>query len=309
MPHLIDHVDLVLQGSVMLLVVTIGMNTTWRDVMYLIRRPGLLTRSLVARNVVMPFSALILVEILELKAPVSAVLLALSISGVPPMLPRRLLKAGGSESYAIGLLVSQSLFAIALVPLSLAIFNEVLGTRAQFAARDTGMVVASLTIAPLVGGVVIRRFAPRSAERVAGPLQTAATLLLVIAVVLLLPRAWRAWSVLVGNGTLMAVFLLIAIGIGAGHLLGGPREQDRTSLALASISSNPGLTMAILSANAIQESRLAAGAVLLYLVASTLVSIPYTRRRGVPATIGLYRIRQRRVTGRPGPDRRRDSRA
>ena len=308
MPHLIEHVDLVLQGSVMLLVVTLGMNTTWHDVIYLIRRPGLLTRSLVARNVVMPFAALILVRALDLRAPVSAVLLAVSISGVPPMLPRRLLKAGGSESYAISLLASQSLIAIAFVPLSLSIFNAVFGTRAQF-ARNTGVVVASLTIAPLLAGIAIRRLAPRLAERVAGPLQTAATLLLAIAIVLLLPHAWRAWSILVGNGTLMAVFLLIAIGIGAGHLLGGPREQDRTSLALASISSNPGLAIAILSANAIQQSRLAAAAVLLYLAVSALVSIPYMRRRGAPATMGLYRISQRRITVRPGLDRRHDPRA
>jgi hypothetical protein len=122
---------------------------------------------------------------------------------------------------------------------------------------------------------------------------------------LVLPGVWRTWAVLIGNGTLAAIVLMAAAGIGIGHLLGGPRHEDRTSLALATVSSNPGLAVAILSTNVPSLQRPATATVLLYLVVQLIVAWPYTRARRAPSEVGLYRVAERRGVRRPGPDRRR----
>lgn len=305
MPELMTYVGPVLQGSIALLVFAIGLRTTWGDVRYLPRHPGLLARSILARNVIVPMAALFLCKAFALEAPVAAALLAVSIAAVPPILPRSLQKAGGGDQYPIGLVVTQSVLAVILVPLSLAVFNAVLGLDARFTPAQVWPLVAKLTLAPLSIGLVLRRLAPSFADRVTQPLHTIATLLLVGALVVILPVAWRAWGTLVGNGTLVAMMVMGGIALAAGHFLGGPREQDRTSLALASVSSNPGLAAGILSANMVAQHRLAIAAVLLYLVVQALVSIPYKRAHKPAPTSGLYRIGERRSVPRPGPDRRR----
>ena len=305
MPELTTYVGPVLQASIALLVFAIGLRTAWDDVRYLPRHPGLLARSILARNVIVPLTALFLCKAFALETPVAAALLAVSIAAVPPFLPQSLQKAGGGDQYPIGLVVTQSVLAVVLVPLSIAVFNAVLGLDARFTPVQVWPVVAKLTLAPLLTGIVLRRFAPSFANRVARPVHTTAMVLLVGGILVILPAVWRAWGTLVGNGTLVAMMVMGTIGLAAGHFLGGPREQDRTSLALASVSSNPGLAAGILSANMAAQHRLAVAAVLLYLVVQAVVSIPYKRARKPAPTSGLYRIGERRSVPRPGPDRRR----
>jgi hypothetical protein len=75
------------------------------------------------------------------------------------------------------------------------------------------------------------------------------------------------------------------IGLITGHLLGGPDSEDRTVLALATAARHPGVAMAIASAN-FPEQKLAPAAILLYLLLSALLSIPYVMWRRRHGEIG-----------------------
>jgi BASS family bile acid:Na+ symporter len=271
-------VGLGLQISIMLIVAAIGMHARWSDATYLFRRPALLLRSVVARNVIVPLGALGLATSFRLELPVRAAILAISVAAVPPIMPAGLLRAGGRNPYVIGLLVSQTLLAIVFVPITLRLFEAVFARETHFAGREVVPIVAKLTLAPLFAGMLVRRFWPASAGRVGAVLQKTGTGLLVLGVVGLAAVLWRPWAQLIGNGTLVALALLAGIGIAAGHLLGGPRDEDRTSLALAGPSSHPGLAIAILAAN-IAHAQSAIACVLLYLILQPLVEIPYKRRR------------------------------
>ena len=72
----------------------------------------------------------------------------------------------------------------------------------------------------------------------------------------------------------MVVFCLI--GLGVGHLLGGPAPGDRATLALSTAARHPGVAMAIARAN-FPDQTLVFPAVLLYILLNTIVSLPYTR--------------------------------
>ena len=71
-------VMLALQASVILIVFGFGLQTTLHDLQYLLRRPGLLARSLLAMFVVMPIVALILVRAFELRPSFEIALVALA---------------------------------------------------------------------------------------------------------------------------------------------------------------------------------------------------------------------------------------
>jgi BASS family bile acid:Na+ symporter len=128
--------------------------------------------------------------------------------------------------------------------------------------------------------MVVRRVTPRIAERMAQPISLVATVLLVASILPILFTAWPAMVSLVGNGTIVALGAFTLAGLIAGHLLGGSDPDDCTVLALATASRHPGVALAIASAN-FPGQKLVAAALLLYLIVSAIVSIPYLiwRRR------------------------------
>ena len=76
---------------------------------------------------------------------------------------------------------------------------------------------------------------------------------------------------------MLALAIFIVGGIAAGHLLGGPRAEDRTALAIATSWRHPGLAMGIAIANFPEQKLLVAGAVVIYLLLRMLLAIPYER--------------------------------
>jgi BASS family bile acid:Na+ symporter len=297
------------QLSIALLVLAVGLRASWYDVTYLFRQPALLARSVLARNVIVPGMTMLLIQIMSLEPPVNAALLALSVAAVPPILPQSLMKAGGREPYAFGLLTSQTMLAIALVPLSLTVFNALLGLHARFAPRQVAPIMLMLTLLPLAIGVVCHKVVPWWSHRAAKVAHGAGAAMLAIALLGVFAVAWRPWLALVGNGTLIAMVLLTLVGLGAGHLFGGPRGDDRTSLSLACASSHPGLAIAIIAANTTQanaaSARLASAAVLLGFLVQGVVRFVFKRARRPIVTGALSRRGlDRRGRKRPGRDRR-----
>jgi BASS family bile acid:Na+ symporter len=97
---------LALQGSIMLTVFGFGLRAAVEDVLYLVRHPRMLVISLVSMFIVMPFIALALVLVFDppqLARVALVALVALALSPVPPILLTRQRKAGGRDSYGLGL--------------------------------------------------------------------------------------------------------------------------------------------------------------------------------------------------------------
>ena len=84
-----------LKLSIVLNVFALGLNATLADATSLLRRPKELAKAFLAMNVVMPIFAAIVVGIFDLHPAVKIALVALSLSPVPPILPKKALKAGG----------------------------------------------------------------------------------------------------------------------------------------------------------------------------------------------------------------------
>src|SRR5262245_16160574 len=120
-------IPLVLQISIALIVFCVALQATQGDITYLLRRPSLLVRSLLAMNVVMPILAALIAGLFHLRPGLEVALILLAVSPVPPILPRKEAAAGGNVSYGIGLLAVSAVVAVVSVPLSVTVIGRLFG--------------------------------------------------------------------------------------------------------------------------------------------------------------------------------------
>src|SRR5262245_17646084 len=158
--NLTSLILLALKLSIFLTVLGIGLQASLQDATSLLRRPGLLLRSLVSMNVLMPLLAGVLVASFDLHPAVKIVLIALLVSPVLPILTKKDLRALGILSYTSGLLVVTVILSIVLIPITIEIFNKVFGTSARMSPGAVAALVFSTVLAPLTVGIFIHEASP-----------------------------------------------------------------------------------------------------------------------------------------------------
>ena len=270
----------VLVASALLNLFSIGLTASLQDATYF-RRPGELVRALLAMNVLMPLFAIALISIFDFNPPVKIALVALSLSPIPPPIPAKEVKSGGSASYVMGLHVAIGLLAIIFVPLATAAIGQIRGTALQTNIARVATVVFISILIPIGLGIWVHKLAPGFSARVAKPLTSITGIGILACIVFVwISSASAMWS-LIGNGSVIAFAAFVLVGLAIGHVLGGPLPQNRTALAIATASRHPGIALILAQANFPAE-KLVSAALLLYLLVNAVVAIPYllwTKRR------------------------------
>jgi BASS family bile acid:Na+ symporter len=257
------------------LLFAMGLMASHRDLGYLWARPVLLARSLVAMYVAVPVLAVILALAFTLPRGTELAIVVLAICAGAPLLPRKLVKVGGDPAYVLSLAVTTSLLAIVTVPLSVRLLSGVMSVESELGAGEVAGAILRSFLVPLGAGMLVRAVAPSAAARLAEPLLAIASAALSVITIVLIAAGWRH-VVEVGLPSLLALAAFALGSLTIGHLLGGPAPGIRTALALACTTRHVGLAL-IVGANARGPAPLALVAG--YLVATALVSIPYTRWR------------------------------
>jgi BASS family bile acid:Na+ symporter len=278
-----DAIILGVKTSIVLTVFALGLSRDIREATYMFRNPGVLARSLFAMDFVMPVFAILAISIVPLSPPVKIALAALSVSPVPPLMPRKAMKSGGAGEYTIGLLVAASIVALVFVPLAVGLLGVIHGLDLHVSFLTVAALMAMTILGPLMAGIIVRNNWPEFAERLIKPLGTAGMILLVLCVLPVLIKLWPQMMSLVGNGTLAVFVAFVAVGLAVGHFLGGPGPDEQTVLAIASSMRHPGVAVAIVAAN-FPEQKLAIAAIALYLIVCAVASLPYVfwrKRRAV----------------------------
>lgn len=264
--------------SMGLMVFALGLQASWRDAAYLLRQPGLFARSLLSMNVIMVLLAIAMDALFALNPAVKLALVALALSPVPPVLPGKQTKAGGSVSYTASLLVTMAALSVVIVPLGIALIGRTFGFGIAVPASQIISIVATGIVLPLIIGLLVRQFAPALASRLARPLSLFATILLAAAFIPVLMRIWPAMAAMIGNGSLAALAFFVVVGVLVGHGLGGPEADNRTVLALATATRHPGVAIAIAHAT-FPDEKAAMAVVLWHLIVSAILCIPYVNWR------------------------------
>lgn len=267
-----------IQASILGTVFCYGLQATVHDALHLVRHRSLLLRSLLSMFLVMPVAALVIVGTLPLPRPTQIVLVALAISPIPPMLPKKEGKAGGHASYGLGLMITVGLLAIVISPLAAELigrhFNRSFDVDAAAVAKPVLMMIA----VPLALGMLARAWRPELAARIVRPLLIASTVLLAVCALAIIASVAHALLALIGNGTLLAMFVFACIGLLSGHWLGGPVDEQRTVLALSTASRHPAIALVIAKSN-FPDERFLAATVVLYLLVATITVLPYVQWR------------------------------
>ncbi len=270
-----------LKASVGVLILAIGLGSTFADLLYIWRRPALLLRSLLAMYVLVPLVAVLLVSLLPISAAVKAALLVLAVSAGAPLLPRKL-GAFGSDAYVFSLVVLSSLLAIALVPAWVALAAEHFHVAGEVEPRVVAMVIAKSFLLPLVVGLVLGKLFPALAARFADRLMAIAGVVLTGSALVLLVTHWQLFLEMQSLG-ILSLLLMLASALVIGHVMGGPSADDRTALAISCTTRHVGLAVLVASSFPGPKTTVMIAA---YIVASAVVSIPYLKwRRAVSARL------------------------
>jgi BASS family bile acid:Na+ symporter len=264
--------------SLALMVFGVALTAGTVRVRSLLRQPGLAARSLIAMFVVMPLVAVLVALNFDLNRELLVTLILVALSPIPPILPAKQLKTGGDPDYVFGLMAVTALAAILVIPGGITLIGRLFGRELDIPFAVAAGVVATSLLIPVAVGLAVAHLAPEFARKVARPASLVGLVILVVASV---PLLWAIWGHLVAamnNFTLVAIVAFAAIGLAAGHLLGGPDAGNRATLALATATRHPGVAIAVLHAIDPADKSVAP-VVLLYLLVAILVSAPYVAWR------------------------------
>lgn len=240
---------LVLLAAIFTSVLALGCAAKPAEAFSLWRRPGLLFRSFAAMYLVAPVAALGMMELLPLPRGVKIGLVLLAISCALPPNWKQMLALGGSPSYVFSLLFTTTLVAVVTVPLSLAVLTALpLAADATIPPLKVAGLVVIVFFAPLALGMILQRFAPRAAERIANQVPRVAGLLMLASLLGLLALNFSAvWEI--GLLSYVTIAVLVLAGLALGHCLGGPEPGNRATLAIATASRFPGVAAVIAASN------------------------------------------------------------
>jgi bile acid:Na+ symporter, BASS family len=275
---LAQFIPLVIKVSLFAVVFALGLRASAQDVLYLLKRPGLLLRSIVAMNIVMLAFVAVASLIFSPPPAIKIAMGALALSPVPPILPSKQSKAGGTTSYAFGLVVAASVLSTVLIPTILEVLGLIYGTKYRMPESRLVPIILVSIIIPLAAGVAVHHFAPRLADGIGRPISMCGSVFLVLALLPIILAHWPPFWALVGNGAVLFLMSFTALGIAVGHGMGGPVPRERTVLALATGCRHPGIAMMLVSINFPNETA-ALAVVVWHVIAGLIVSIPYVRWR------------------------------
>ena len=274
---------LVLLLGVVLLVVAIGMRARLQEPLLLLRRPALALRATLAMYVALPAFVLLLVWLLPLREGVGAVLLGFAVSPVLPPWAKKGAAVGGNTDYVIGLQLLSTGLSLLVVPLMISITQRLFGVATVLQPLALELVLLVTVAIPLALGIGLARLYPGVAPRLAALAdQLGGLLLLLGAVALLIVHGQKILELMggvIGQGTVLVSVVVIVFGLLVGGLLGGPAPGDRRALASATVSRHPAIALLLASGAFPEQEATVVGTVLLYLLASLLLPIPYERWR------------------------------
>jgi BASS family bile acid:Na+ symporter len=269
-------VAITIRTSIVLTVLSVGLSARPADALSVVRSPTQLVRSMWAMMFVVPVCAAVFASSFELEPAVKIALAALAVSPVPPFWPAKSKRAGGDESYTVGLLVASSLLSIVTIPIALEMFGMFFSIKIVIPLTKIAGLIFGTIILPLLIGMSIRALASTLAYRSARVVGLVGMALLGFSVVPILFRAWDSVSALVSDGTMLTIAAFTLVGLIAGLVFGGPTDDERTVLALACTTRHPAIALAIAHAN-FPSSKLVPAAIILYILVSGVVSAPYLR--------------------------------
>jgi len=269
-PTLLAVLKTLLRVAVPLAAFAAGLRAATCDPLWLLRRPGLLARSLLVVLVVVPAGAVLFLRAAAVPPVIQAGLtIAVIAIGIgPPAALKRLKASEDTIAYELGLNALLLALAIAYIPAVVALHGALFGTSLRLGPGAVARVVLGRALVPLLAGAATGYLVPRIVAPLAhyAGLFVQAVLLSVVVVAVL-----ATWHGLVGLGA-RAWLVCVAIVVGEiaiGQLAGGPDPETRRVLASFSAVRFPAL--ALLLSSLAPRGRALVPVILAYILTSVVL--------------------------------------
>lgn len=239
-----------------------------------LRQYGLLGRAFLANFVLVPLFAILLVRFFHVEAEVSFGIVLMSMApGVPFLVNSAGRGRGGSLSFALTISFVFAAISVLTIPVTAAlVFPPDVAAKIPAAAFFTTLVGFQLT--PLViGALIAPRLPVRNAEMLAKVSHLVFLVAALVLAVVIFPRLVSSITVVYGFGRLTIIAAICVFSIAIGWLLGGPDEQYRRTLSIATLMRNLGLCALIATSAGLADTPILA-TVFAYFIVSFVLSLP-----------------------------------
>ena len=200
-----------------------------------LRNARLVMLTLVANFVLMPLGAFALAKVLWLDEPLGVGLLLLGCAAGAPFLPKLAQLAKGNLPFAVGAMVLLMVITVAyLIPIVLPLLLPGVTVNPVKIAQS----LVLLMLLPLAIGLFVKARYEATAARVKPPLDRLSNVSLILLIVLITVVNFDKVLQVFGTRGILAGLLFIALGFCIGWMLGGPGNDTRPVLALATAQRN-----------------------------------------------------------------------
>lgn len=211
-----------------------GLGLRVAEIVAPLRNLRLVTLSLVANFVVMPFAALALARILRLDESMRIGLLLLGMAGGAPFLPKLAQIARGNLAFAVGLMVLLMVTTVGYLPVVLPMLLPGVSVNPAQIARS----LVLLMLLPLGGALAVNANRPDLAGKIKPFFDRTSNLSLIVLMGLQTLLNVRSVMAVFGTGGILAGVLFLAVGFAAGWVLGGSTKDTQSVLGLGTAQRN-----------------------------------------------------------------------
>ena len=267
------YVMKVVMASVIFLMLGVGLNTAFGQVIAVARQVRLIGIGVLANFIVVPVLIYLSLVWLPLSSDVKIGIMLMAAAPIAPMAPPFVGMARGNVAYAVGLMTIVALLSVPLTPL---ILDFALPKSTEGVALDPMQIIKTLLIAQLIPisvGMTIRQVSPKWAERLLKFVPKIGQIGLIIGVGLLLAKDTRQiLSIGILPYLVMVLMVIGSLFIGDWMLI-GETDDNRRSLAVSTAIRNVPLAFLIAGENF--PDTVVAPVTLLFGVFTMVLSIGY----------------------------------
>ena len=256
------------------LMLAIGVNLSFAELLSLWRRPVILLRALLAVVILVPLVVIFLIRLFDLSSGITTGLALLAAAPGAPLTTKRSQMAGGTFPYSVSLQLTLALLAVLITPITLDIFYVLFDLEIDSVMiSQVFQQVARVQFLPIILGLLIQKFSPKTTSVIGKPLILIAnTLFLLLLIILIIPGLRLILQI--GILPLVVIVMIVVISLAIGHLLGGSEVDKRSALAITCIARNIGLAMYIAYLSKSQQQVMPT--LVSYMILGALIAIPYS---------------------------------
>lgn len=221
-----------------------GLQVDRAELLSVLKNISLIGRALLANFIVVPLAAFAIVKLFRLDDPIATGILLMAISAGVPFI---VLAAGKAKGGSHELATTLALILPALSFLAIPFMAQMLLPASDRIDVPVGQLIALLgyQVVPLILGAAFAATTPAPAKALTPWLGRLTMIAMLALVAVLLPSIFRSMIAIFGSRGALAVILIDVISLTTGWLLGGPRNDERFTLAVGTALRNPATAMVI----------------------------------------------------------------